>query len=96
MDIALTEARAALAELVNRVAYSGDRVTLTRHGRAVAAIISTEDLQRLIQLDQGPLPAIADLVSSPAATAVGPPPDLYVAAGHAQDAPRPGPSQPRA
>lgn len=43
-DIPVTQARAELAELVNRVAYSGERMILTRHGRPLAALVSAEDL----------------------------------------------------
>lgn len=34
----MTEARAALPELLNRVA-AGDEVTITRHGKAVAVVL---------------------------------------------------------
>lgn len=49
-EIPVTQARADLAELVNRVAYSGERVVLTRHGRPVAALVSAEDLELLDRL----------------------------------------------
>jgi prevent-host-death family protein len=49
-EIPVTQARADLADLVNRVAYSGDRVVLTRHGKPVAALVSAEDLELLEQL----------------------------------------------
>jgi len=51
-EIPVTQARADLADLVNRVAYSGERVVLTRHGRPLAALVSAEDLERLEQLAQ--------------------------------------------
>jgi prevent-host-death family protein len=51
-EIPVTQARAELAELVNRVAYTGERVTLTRHGRPVAGLVSAADLARLAELDQ--------------------------------------------
>ncbi|HEV7826648.1 MAG TPA: type II toxin-antitoxin system Phd/YefM family antitoxin [Mycobacteriales bacterium] len=54
-EIPVTQARAELAELVNRVAYTGERVTLTRHGRPVAALVSADDLRRLDELDARPL-----------------------------------------
>lgn len=38
-EISVTAARDQLGELVNRAAYSGDRIVLTRHGRAVAALV---------------------------------------------------------
>lgn len=46
-EIPVTQARAELAELVNRVAYSGERVVLTRHGRPLAALVSGADLELL-------------------------------------------------
>ena len=51
-EIPVTQARADLADLVNRVAYSGERVVLTRHGKAMAALVSADDLERLEQLAQ--------------------------------------------
>ena len=54
-EIPVTQARADLAELVNRVAYSGERVVLTRHGKAVAALVSADDLERLEQIAQQPI-----------------------------------------
>ena len=36
-----------ISELVNRVAYSGDRVLLTSRGKPKAALISIEDYERL-------------------------------------------------
>ena len=53
-EIPVTQARAELAELVNRVAYTGERVTLTRHGKPVAALVSAADLARLRALDELP------------------------------------------
>ncbi len=44
--IPVTEARGQLTELVNRVAYSGDHITLTRHGRPMAVLVSVSDAQR--------------------------------------------------
>jgi len=38
-EIGVTEARDQLGELVNRAAYSDERIVLTRHGRAVAALV---------------------------------------------------------
>lgn len=46
-QIPVTQARAELAELVNRVAYAGERIELTRHGKVVAALVSAADLERL-------------------------------------------------
>jgi prevent-host-death family protein len=46
-EIPVTEARKDLAELVNRVAYGGERIPLSRHGKVVAAIVSADDLDLL-------------------------------------------------
>ncbi|MBB6395083.1 type II toxin-antitoxin system Phd/YefM family antitoxin [Actinomadura sp. NPDC048032] len=43
----MTEARAQFADLVNRVAYTGEPVKLTRRGRVMAALVSPEDLELL-------------------------------------------------
>ncbi len=46
-EIPVTQARAELAELINRVVYGGERVVLTRHGKPLVALVSSDDLQRL-------------------------------------------------
>lgn len=46
-EIPVTQARAELAELINRVVYGGERVVLTRHGRPLVALVSAADLERL-------------------------------------------------
>ena len=51
-EIPISQARAEFADLLNRVAYAGERVTLTRHGRPVAALVPASDLTRLEQLDE--------------------------------------------
>ncbi|MFB4310172.1 type II toxin-antitoxin system Phd/YefM family antitoxin [Actinomadura sp. GTD37] len=43
----MTEARAEFADLVNRVAYTGEPVKLTRRGKVMAALVSPEDLELL-------------------------------------------------
>jgi prevent-host-death family protein len=39
------ELRAGLAEILNRVAYGGDQIVVTRHGKPFVAIVATYDLQ---------------------------------------------------
>ena len=39
------EVRDGLGELINRVAYGGERVMVTRRGKPVAALVSLEDLE---------------------------------------------------
>ena len=45
------QAREQFADLVNRSAYRGERITLTRRGKGVAAVVPIEDLQLLEQLE---------------------------------------------
>lgn len=43
----LSEAKAHLSEVVNRVSGQHERVTVTVHGEASAVIVSPDDLERL-------------------------------------------------
>lgn len=47
MRIGLTEARAQLGELVDRVRYLGTPIILEKSGKPVAAIVSMEDMGKL-------------------------------------------------
>lgn len=47
----ISEARESFSSTVNRVAYGGERVVLTRHGKRVAAVVPIEDLDLLEQLE---------------------------------------------
>lgn len=47
----LTELRRQFAETINRVGFAKERVALTRHGKAVAALVPIEDLQLLEALE---------------------------------------------
>jgi prevent-host-death family protein len=49
--IPATEAREKLADILNTVAFRGERVLLDRHGKSVAAIVSVEDLALLERLE---------------------------------------------
>lgn len=51
LRIKASEARQDLADLLNRVAYSGERVVLHRRGKNVAALVSMEDLELLRSLE---------------------------------------------
>lgn len=46
-EVPLGEARAQLRELVCRVGYRGERITITRHGAPAAALVSLDDLRSL-------------------------------------------------
>ncbi|MFJ7071285.1 type II toxin-antitoxin system Phd/YefM family antitoxin [Streptomyces sp. NPDC098781] len=50
-EIPVTQARAELADLINRVVYGGERVVVTRHGKPLIALVSAADLERLDALD---------------------------------------------
>ncbi|GAA4589402.1 type II toxin-antitoxin system Phd/YefM family antitoxin [Planotetraspora phitsanulokensis] len=45
-EIPVTQARAVFAELVNRVAYGGERIVMTRHGKPIVALVPAADLER--------------------------------------------------
>jgi prevent-host-death family protein len=49
--LAASAARLQFSEIVNQVAFGGERVVLHRHGKDVAAIVSVADLQLLEQLE---------------------------------------------
>lgn len=51
LRIKASDARQDFAELLNRVAYSGERVVLHRRGKNVAALVSLEDLELLRALE---------------------------------------------
>ncbi|MEW1901283.1 MULTISPECIES: type II toxin-antitoxin system Phd/YefM family antitoxin [unclassified Streptomyces] len=46
-EIPVTQARAELADLINRVVYGGERVVVTRHGKPLVALVSAADLDVL-------------------------------------------------
>jgi prevent-host-death family protein len=43
----ITAARDDLSDVVNRVAYSKERICLTRHGKDVACVVSVEEAKLL-------------------------------------------------
>ena len=47
----ISEARESFSTTVNRVAFGGERVVLTRHGKRVAAVVPIEDLELLESLE---------------------------------------------
>ena len=48
-EIAMKDARGEFAELINKVAYTRERVAITRHRKKVAYLIGEEDM-KLIRL----------------------------------------------
>jgi prevent-host-death family protein len=51
LDVNIVKARESLAELLNRVAFGGERVSLKRRGKRVAVIVSAEDAELLEELE---------------------------------------------
>ena len=49
--MSIVEARNSLAEAINRVSYGGERVVFARRGKAVAALVSPEDLALLQRME---------------------------------------------
>lgn len=49
--VGIAEARRRLSELINRVAFGQERVVFESRGKAKAALVSLEDLQKLNRLD---------------------------------------------
>jgi prevent-host-death family protein len=47
MEMNIADARNNLAEVINRVAYAGERVILRRRSKSVVAVVSMEDLELL-------------------------------------------------
>ncbi|MEU1015260.1 type II toxin-antitoxin system Phd/YefM family antitoxin [Streptomyces sp. NPDC005900] len=72
-EIPVTQARAELAELINRVVYGGERVVVTRHGKPLVALVSAADLERLEALAEASqeraVSSVTSIGPAPAATA---------------------------
>ncbi|MDH2390712.1 MULTISPECIES: type II toxin-antitoxin system Phd/YefM family antitoxin [Streptomyces] len=70
-EIPVTQARAELADLINRVVYGGERVVVTRHGKPLVALVSAADLERLEQSaeagDEPAVPSVSSLGTPPSA-----------------------------
>lgn len=45
--ISTAEIRSSFADVLNRASYAKERVTITRHGRNIAAIVPIEDVEML-------------------------------------------------
>jgi prevent-host-death family protein len=53
VNIGIAKIRNNMADVLNRVAYQGERVVLERRGKGVAAIVSMEDLALLEAMENG-------------------------------------------
>ncbi|WP_293909816.1 type II toxin-antitoxin system Phd/YefM family antitoxin [Deinococcus sp.] len=49
--ISASEVRAAFNDVINRVSYGHERVTITRNGKPAAVLVSVEDLELLERLE---------------------------------------------
>jgi prevent-host-death family protein len=58
--IAVSEAREQISEILNRVAYCGERVVLHRRGKEIAALVPMSDLRALLQAAGDTAGAIGD------------------------------------
>ncbi|MFJ8157484.1 type II toxin-antitoxin system Phd/YefM family antitoxin [Streptomyces sp. NPDC094468] len=63
-EIPVTQARAELADLINRVVYGGERVVVTRHGKPLVALVSAADLERLEGLPEAAESQVASAIST--------------------------------
>jgi prevent-host-death family protein len=63
-EIPVTQARAELADLINRVVYGGEDVVVTRHGRPLVALVSAADLARLQEVRAAEREDVISTVSS--------------------------------
>jgi prevent-host-death family protein len=50
-NISTKEARGQLSDVISRAAFAKERIVLTRHGKAVAAVVPIEDLELLEHLE---------------------------------------------
>jgi len=63
----ISEARGEFSDLVNRAAYRHERVLITRHGKAIAALVPTEDLELLEAMeDRADIEAARAALADPA------------------------------
>lgn len=51
--VSIGEVKRDISELVNRVAYGGERIVLTSRGKPKAVLVNLEDYKRLQEQEQG-------------------------------------------
>jgi prevent-host-death family protein len=67
MQVTVAQAREELAEILNKVAYTKERVTITRRGKRIAVIIPTEVAELLEDLERRIDQALLDAAEETAA-----------------------------
>lgn len=50
-EVTSGDLRGHLSDVLNRTAYAGERVVVTRHGKRIAAVIPADDLELLEALE---------------------------------------------
>lgn len=83
-EIPVTQARAELADLINRVVYGNERVVVTRHGKPLVALVSAADLE-LLESAESPVEeqAVSSVAAAhPVASAPGEQRRFGIAAHH--------------
>lgn len=50
-SVPVVDVQKRLSELLNRAAYAGERIVVTRNGKPTAALVGMDDLERLRALD---------------------------------------------
>jgi prevent-host-death family protein len=81
-EVAVTQARDELADLINHVAYGNERIVLTRHGKPVAALVSPDDLAWLKQRDGEQVTLTSTGHTTEPQSSAGAPGPLRIAAEH--------------
>lgn len=51
-SVSVAEAKNNFSDLLNRVIYRRERIIVSKHGKPVGALISTQDLERLEELEK--------------------------------------------
>ena len=51
-EIPASEVRGQISDVISRVAFGGERVVISRNGKAQVAVVPMADLDRLKQLDE--------------------------------------------
>lgn len=46
-EVTANEAKRSFGQLIARAGFGGERITITRHGKAIAALVSARDLATL-------------------------------------------------
>jgi len=64
IQVSIGQVKRDISELVNRVAYQGERIVLTSRGRPKAVLVSVADYARLQQADQGSAGRVAWLAGA--------------------------------